>query len=140
MRFNGVRRLEFMNPCRIAVTKFVDCLVGVAHERDMYAVRSEPRQDLQIERIAILTFVHHDFVETCRQRATECPAIHWVTNQPQRLNAGVAGTHIACPQQATSPVRRRLLISDLMLAHMILQSGVSDPLWINDIGFRVEQI
>ncbi|OFU73079.1 hypothetical protein HMPREF3137_18530 [Achromobacter xylosoxidans] len=66
--------------------------------------------------------------------------MHWITNQPQRLNAGVAGTQIACLQQAASPECRHLLISSLMLAYMILQSGVSDLCWINDIGFRVEEI
>ncbi|OAI72243.1 hypothetical protein RSP797_09645 [Ralstonia solanacearum] len=69
MRFNGVRFLEPLNTCRIAVAEFVDRLVRVTHKGDMHAVCSEPRENLQIKRIAILAFVYHNFVETCRQCA-----------------------------------------------------------------------
>ena len=69
MRINEIRFFECLNTRRIAVAEFVDRLVRVAYECDMHAMRSEPRKDLQIERIAILAFVHHDFVETRRQCA-----------------------------------------------------------------------
>ncbi|KVA30820.1 hypothetical protein WI44_11940 [Burkholderia cepacia] len=104
----------------------------------MHAVLSEPRENLQIKRIAILAFVHHDFVKTCRKCPAQCPAVQRIKNQPQRLNAGIVGAQIAGLQQGPSPMCRCLLISGLMLANMVLQSSVPDPPRINDIGFWVE--
>ena len=119
MRFNGVCLLKYLNTSRITVAEFVDRLVRVTHKSDMHAVLSQPREYLQIKRVTVLPLVHYDFVETCRQCKAKRTAIHWITNQPQRLNASIGGAKVASLQQATSPLCRSLLVSILMLVYVI---------------------
>ena len=61
----GIRkvRLEFQNVRRLRAAPAVDGLVVVAHDRDVALLVGEQRDEVELQAVRVLEFVHHDVAE-----------------------------------------------------------------------------
>src|SRR5579871_4880564 len=95
MTVDGIRLRKRGQGRGIALTESIDCLVGIRHNRDAEPVLTQPCEKLEVERIAVLSFVDDYFVETRRDRAAKASGPLGILQPGQRLNPRVSRAQIS---------------------------------------------
>jgi len=123
-----------------AMPESIDSLIGIGNDRDSDTIPSQPADDLTVERIAVLRFIHDDFLKSCRKSPSESPGPRGALKAPQNINPDIGCTQIASLPKGAPSLRGSLLVSSLVTLDMHAQSGVPNGRWIDLAIFRVEEV
>src|SRR5260370_33455213 len=118
----------------------IDGLIGIGNDRDSYTIPSQPADDLTVERIAVLRFIHDDFLKSCRKCSSESPGPRGALKTLPNINPDIGCTQIAPLPKGAAALRGSLLVGSLVALDMHAQSGGANGRSIDLAIFGVEDV